>query len=71
MQTFTGDTPLHHASIKEHLRTTTYLLEKGAHPSTGNGQGLTALHMAAKQGLYHFLYLLVKLPDFSHVFAFL
>ncbi|KAI3987392.1 hypothetical protein MKX01_042396 [Papaver californicum] len=45
-----GITPLYHASIKGHLDTVTYLLEKGAKPDASNDAFVTPLHYAAKSG---------------------
>ncbi|KAI3926256.1 hypothetical protein MKW98_028392 [Papaver atlanticum] len=45
-----GITPLYHATIKGHLDTVTYLLEKGAKPDASNDAFVTPLHYAAKSG---------------------
>lgn len=51
---FTGETPLHHATLCQHYPTTLYLLENGANPSLVNDKDrFTALHYAAEAGLSH------------------
>lgn len=55
-----GDTPLHEATLEDHLNTVICLLEKGADINAENERGLTALHYAAKQGHEKLISLLIS-----------